>query len=400
MPLDFAELRAIYKEKAQAVGRRQAQRLVEAFTENLLECKKVSWKDFDVQEAFTALVPGGGSILRSLWNRSQGKARFQRLQEAGDAVNLGAFTNISGQFFINRIMEDYQKPTLLWPRLVNSQKTTEILGERNSRIGEIGDKFSDTVKEGDTYGRVGLTEEYTLHPALQKRGKIIDLTREVLISNRTGDLMRKAGYIGEWLGIREEKQVLTTVLGVTGCQQYRYMNQTAVDPYQATTPFANIQTGNALVNWRSVEAARLKQAALTDPVNGEPIMVESPMLLVPPALEDTARYIQNATAVEMVDNTAAANTVRTITGNPLAGRKLEILSNQYVRSIGGSDTTWWYGDFPKAFLRRYAWEIEVLQAAGDRDMKFERDIWASWKASVMAITSPEEPRYATKNTAA
>jgi hypothetical protein len=122
-------------------------------------------------------------------------------------------------------------------------------------------------------------------------------------------------------------------------------------------------------------------------------------VLVPQALEFRAKNIVNATATEQVDNQASAQTIRTTSGNPLAGMGLTILTSPLVSTVVGNSTTWFLGDFTKAFAYRELWPVTVATQNTSSESEFERDIVARFKVSECGVASVEEPRYVVKCTA-
>src|SRR5262249_21357057 len=127
----------------------------------------------------------------------------------------------------------------------------------------LGDN-AEIVQEGQPYPNIGLNEEWIQTAPTKKRGFIVPVTREIIVADRTGILLREAGEGGRWLGLNKEKRVIDIVTGQTNNYQ---RNGTASNTYLTSGAYINSQTGNALDGqgneWRAVEKAELLFDAIT-----------------------------------------------------------------------------------------------------------------------------------------
>jgi hypothetical protein len=275
--------------------------------------------------------------------------------------------------------------------------TGPAFGRVTKLIGRIGDK-AEIVDEGASYPLVGLNEEYIDTPPTRKRGFIVPVTREIIVADRTGILLKAAGETGRWCGLNKEKRVLDVV---TGIQNNYKRNGTATNTYLTSGAYVNSQTGNALDGqgneWRALEKADLLFDSITDPNTGEPIIVSPDALVVPTALKRTAERILAATGIITVDNRANAATIRTESPSPYAGKPIKVLSSAYVKARSGSATKWFYGVPKRAFLYVQVWDIETLQAASNNELEFSQDIWMRYKVSERGVCAVQEPRFMVQN---
>jgi hypothetical protein len=351
-------------------------------------------ENFSVQDLFVALHESGEELLRNISSRRSGGID---LMEAAQAVDTAAFSGIIGQIVFNKIKDAYQDPEFLWPDLCETMTTQFLDGERIPGIGRIGDK-AEIVDEGAPYPLVGLNEEYIDTPPTRKRGFIVPVTREIIVADRTGVLLKAAAETGRWCGLNKEKRVLDIVVG--SANNYK-RNGTATSTYLTSGAYINSQTGNALDGqgneWRALEKADLLFDSITDPNTGEPILVAPDALIVPSALKRTAERIVNATGIVTVDNRANASTIRTESASPYAGKGIKVLSSPYVKARSSSATKWWYGVPKRAFLYIQVWDIETLQAASNNELEFSQDIWMRYKVSERGVAAVQEPRFMVQN---
>lgn len=345
-------------------------------------------EDFSLRDLAEGLVQEGADWVRGLDPRSGSSV----LLEAGNAVDTSAFSNITGQIVYSTVMEAYNDPVYLWPRLCKVIPT-KLSGEKIPGIGQLGDD-TEIVDEGMPYPLIGLQEEWIETPETIKRGLIVPVTKEAVFFDRTNLVLTRAGNVGRTIAISREKRILDLAVGVTNNYKYK---STAYNTYNATTPWAN-QITNALVDWTDVEAAELKFEGMTDPVTGEPITVIPTSMLVPGALRYTARRILGATEVHHVDMQVQATTYRTIASNPVP--QYEELSNPYVVARSGNAAYWYLGDFKKAFAYMENWGPAIQQAADNSEADFNRDIVAQYKISERGAAAVLSPRHVCKSTGA
>lgn len=376
----------------------EPRRCVQQLQESL-ESKKLRPEHFSVRDLFESLVENGRELLEQMSYRKSGGLgmRDVSLLEFAGAVDTSAFSSITGQIIYNRIKEAYDDPAFIWQDLCTTVQTQFLDGERIPEIGRIGDK-AEIVEEGAIYPNVGLNEAFIDTAPTKKRGFIVPVTREIVIADRTGVLLKYAGEGGFWLGRNKEKRVLDVVTGITN--NYK-RNNTATNTYLTAGAYINDQTGNALSGagneWRALELAELLFDAITDPNTGEPIAVVPDTLIVPSALKRTANRIVGATEVVTVDNRANAATTRTVSPNPYAGSGIKVVSSPYIKSRNGSATKWFFGKPKEAINYMEVWDVETLQAASNSEAEFIQDILMRFKCSERGVAQVVEPRVMTRN---
>lgn len=360
-----------------------------------LEEKTLTPEMFSLRQLFESMVEDGRAVLDLVDPRRKGAVE---LREAANAIDLGTFANITGQIIFSKIKDAYQSPNFLWTELVTQQQTPFPYGERIPGIGPVGDKMS-AIGEGEEYPIAGVNEEYVDIPATGKAGLITNITREAIVFDRTGLVLQRAADLGYSFGLQIEKRVIDVVAGVTNSYK---RNGVATNTYLGSGAYIN-SNANTFTDWTSVQTAELLFDAMTDPNTGEPIVLEAANLLVPSALKRAANRVLMASEVAHVDNQANASTIRTFSPNPMdrgfyGQQKYGVLSNAFVKARVGNGTTWFFGDFKKAFARFYNWDMEITQASDNNQMMFERDVWIRNKISARDVIAIMEPRYVCKNT--
>ena len=363
--------------------KRTPQRFVNAMAE-LFADRSVNLGDFSVRKLFEACVDDGYELVQNHFDPSGGGG--VRLLEATGAVNTAMFAATQGQYLYNAILRAYQMPELIGDMLVTIINSKES-GEKIPGVSEIGDEV-EVVGEGKPYPTAAVTENWIQTPETIKRGLMINLTKEVIFFDKTGQILQRAANIGRTIAINREKRILDVALGLSTVYS---RNGAAVE---ATYGSDNTTTSNPLVDWTSVDTADTKFSEITDPDTGEPIVVTANVMVVPIAKSNLARRIINAT---MTGQTTSSRETR-VSSNSL-NQNYQVLSNAYVKQRTSSDTTWFYGNPKEAFVYMQNWPLTVEQEGENGHLAFSNDIVARFKASERGAAGVLERRYMLKATA-
>jgi len=359
-------------------------------TREAIRSGEIAPGELRVRPLFEHFVPNGREIVQSWAPGNEGSGSKVMLHEAG--VNTAAFANITGQIVFSTVQAEFTNPALIGDQVCTTVPT-EFDGEKIPGITNLGD-VAQTIGEGKGYPEAGVGESWIETPSTAKRGFIVPLTKEAIFFDRTGILLQRVSKVAEAMAINREKRILDVVLGVTTV--YRRNGGTAQATYGDTHTngdFDNLVASNALQDWTDIEAAELAFDAITDLDTGEPVMVGGLQLIVPTALKHTARRITNATELRQVTNTS--NT--TIGGNTLD--PYQIHTNQYVKARTSSASTWFVGDFKKAFAYMENWPGQSSQAPVNSHDEFHRDVVQQWKITERGAPAAIAPWYAVKCTA-
>lgn len=370
-----------------------------AHLSDALEQRHLAPEGFSLRGLFESLVVDrhgqsvGGDLIRECFDLA-GPQKMLSLLESTGAVDSTAFSNITGQLIYSKIMQGFRNQAFVLSNVIPNLPT-RLSGEKIPGISRIGDQ-ADEVAEGGPYPVFGFGEEYIETPETTKRGLIVAVTREAIFFDRTGLILRRAGEVGEFLGLNKEKRLVDVVIGAVNNYS---RNGVASNTYLTAGGYINDQS-NELQDWTSVEAAELLLSGMSDPVTGEPILLTAAQWLVMPAKKFTALRITDATEVT---GTVAYQT--TSGSNPLAGLPRPMVSELAYRrvqselavSAADAQKYWFYGDFQKAFAYMENWPITVVQAPAGSEAEFANDIVLRWRASERGAAAVLEPRYITRN---
>ena len=318
------------------------------------------------------------------------------LLEAGDAVDVTAFLNITGQVIYSKIMEAYAQEAFVMSKLVDTIPT-RFDGEKIPGITGLS-SADDEIRPGMPYPHLGFGEDYIETPSTTKRGYIVPVTKEAVFFDRTHLVLSRASEVGELLGLHKEKRLLDMLIGATN--NYKWKGA-AYDTYQTSAPWINELSGNELVDWTNVDAAEQLFADILDPHTGEPILVKATTALVMPAYRHAAHRVFQAAEITY-QLSGSATTTRA--ANPLGSYRVAESRLAYRRIIAAGESAsaaamWWFlGDFRKAFAYMENWPITVTQSGAGSEAEFSQDVVMRFKASERGAAAVMNPRYVVKCT--
>jgi hypothetical protein len=363
-----------------------------------LEKGELKPEDFSIRELAEATL--SPERVRQMDPRQSGTC----LLEAGDGVDVTAFSNITGQVVQAKILEAYSQEAFVLSRLIDAIPT-RLDGERIPGIGRVSDEAAE-VHPGMPYPSLGFGEDYIETPQTTKRGFIVPVTREAIFFDRTNLILQRAAEVGEVLGLNKEKRLIDLLIGATNNYKWKGANY---NTYSSTgtgvAPDGNWcnELTEELVDWTDVDAAEQLFADILDPNTGEPVLIQATTMLVTPAYRHAANRIFNATEIYYAPPHGATTTVA---ANPLGNYTVVESRLAYRRIVAAGHAAadakkWWFiGDFRKAFAYMENWPITVTQSPAGGEAEFNQDIVIRFKASERGAAAVINPRYVVKSTGA
>ncbi len=314
-------------------------------------------------------------------------------------VSTANFANIMGQIVYSSILPTFTSPTFIGDRLARNIPTP-FEQEKIAGISNPGD-VTEAIPESHPFPKVGIGEHWIDTQITKKYGAILQMTKEALFFDRTGQLMEQAQKLTLMLAVAKEKRVLDVALGLV--DTYRRNGAAAIDGYgddSGLHNWDNLAASNALVDWTDIENVMLLFDAITDPDTGELVFIDmaNMTVVVPTALSATLDQIVNTTEIRTGDITASP-AIQMVTSNPRVASMVIPLSNQYVKDRTSSASTWYVGDFLHAVTYRENWPISTPpDAVSDHD-EIHNDIVFGVKVTERGAAGMENPRLVAKSTA-
>jgi hypothetical protein len=375
-------------------GRDSVSPLKQMFEENVFKPEDFSLKDVLIEsmgyEAYDMCDP-------------RREINVSNILEA-DGVDSTTFSNITGQIVFSKILQAFDNPDLVATALIPTTPT-RLDGEKLPGVAQLGDK-GDVVKEGMPYPNKGMDEEYIETPQIDKRGFIVPVTKEAVFFDRTNLVLQRASQVGESLALGKEKRIIDSILGEAttfatggtwswkGTNTYAVYNSSAVN--FSTTWYVNLQTA-VLNEYLDLDVTENLFSDMKDPTTQEPVLIPGVRdLLVVPNLRQTANRIVNS-----IETRNQTGTTRT-TISPGDKGDYRVISSPFfkTRLASNKTTSWWVGNFSKAFTYMENWPITVSQAPTNNEAEFTSDIIARYKASEKGQIAVMAPHYVIKSTGA
>lgn len=357
-----------------------------------LRSKQLRPDQFSIRDLFERCVPNGRELAESFNPRYSHTQHSSRAwYEAAGAVMSSDFSNITGQIVYSALMEPLTDEAFPFQKLIPAQPTP-FDGEKIAGIAKLGD-VSEVVAEGKNYPRVGTSEDYIETPATTKRGLIVPVTKEAIFFDRTGRLLSECSQVGETLMLIKEKRAIDCLIDENRTtHRYKWRGVTFAS-YQAATPWINVKTSNALVDWTDIDLAEQVLNELTDPNTGEPVMVEATHIIVTKENEAAAMRIMNATATVLHSGgyATSGNLVET-RGDNRWRNKYQVLSTRMLKTRAATDTDWWLGAPARYAKYMENWPITVTQAPPNSSEDFNADVVNQYKASERGEYAVVQPR--------
>lgn len=338
------------------------------------------------------------------------------VMEAGEGVDVSAFSNITGQIFYNKILEGWRNATLVTDQIFDTFNTN-LDGEKMPWLSHVIQE-GQPIHPGMPYPEANFGERYITTPSTTKWGMIVSVTKEMIFFDRTGQAMRAAGETGYKLGYNKEKRNLATFLGLVNTYS---LNGTTFNTYltgpQSPPAYANSQTGVPLVDYSSIQAAMTLASQILDPDTLNPLdNIEIKDIFVLPARLLHARALARATEYWATNPAFNSSTpasppygnLQMHSPNPVGSYSVLTSNIAYQLLVNGSQVyapgytpvtsvqandMWWTGDFKRSFTYMQNWPITVVQAPNQSIKEFEQDIVVRFKASERGTPAVMDPRY-------
>lgn len=342
----------------------------------------------------------GAAAIREMRDAKKRGTSFA-MEAGGDAITTANFTAIIGQIVFADKLDAFENPAFIGDKLVKQIPATTGQQEMIPGISALGDE-AENVGENEEYPVVQYNENYIMLPEILKNGFVMNITEEAIFEDKTGMILDNFGKAINSMALTQEKERLRTALGVDN--SYRRNGGPIQNTYANSHTQGdgdNLIASNPLTDYTSLNAAKNAFADLVDPDTGEPIdLGQAYQVVIPDPLEWQWAMIQGATGYA-TQPVRAGSAVQMQFSNPINGgnRTYEALSNPWVASVVGSDTTWFIGAFQKAFVERVIYQAQVQTQDRNSDLSFARDIISRVKVRKRTRCGVKDWRPVQKHTA-
>jgi hypothetical protein len=309
--------------------------------------------------------------FKGLWEQTVEK------RDLSENLTSSAFPVIAGEI-ISKVMIDAYT---VFPKVGDSLVRTVPSRLKESKIAgwkAIG--IIKQVHERESYSQVTPPDEKYVRIANEKFGGLLDLTKEAIFFDQTGELIDRARMLGEeGARFREEK--------IMNC-----VTDTLSKSYDLGELYSsgngNLKTSNPLgtSGWQNVHVSLLEKK---DEEN-KPIWVmgDRPVMVIPANLWPTAEKLVRNERGDLGTANLDVN---------LARNMFDIIVNPYLAS---GSTTWWYGGFKRQFRWEEIWPLETYSRVGqDTEDGFNKDVIQQFKVSFYGGCGAADTKYVYENQA-
>ena len=284
------------------------------------------------------------------------------------------------------------------------------------------------VKEGETYPEAPISDRYCKTKA-NKFGRRVSLSRETMITDRTGRVVEQAEGLARSAKYREDELAALAFRDAANSTLIPDVNEqdagayypegTNVALYRTSAGSTKVDyeisvnkvTGNNLLQWDNLSAALIKLRAMTnvrgqyiDVLNGKPLKI-----VVPFGLEQRATLLSAPGAMAQIDKNASAGTesafvrVPDYIKNLLQGQPViqVVVWSKLPTTATASQSTWYLcGDTTQQFRKHQRWPVEFSRAnqaqLGGED--FKRDVILSVRGGFNAGFRAVDDKFVIQNT--
>ena len=173
------------------------------------------------------------------------------LRESSAAVDVSAFSNITGQILVDRIRDNYDAPQFIGDSLF------EIVPVTGGNLGLHREPWLSRVRHDpgllqpqQDYPETDFIEQYIDLPALEKRGLKCSISMEMIFADKTKQALNRADDIGFRLRYNREERQLRVVNGTTN--NWTYMGTTYNTYSTGNGLYTNQISANVITNYQGI----------------------------------------------------------------------------------------------------------------------------------------------------
>jgi len=313
--------------------------------------------------------------------------RFSDFQEIREAITSSQFPKLTGALIHGTLMRQYEFNVGDLMSLVSERESTN---REETYAGTTPGERGSHVEEGAPFSTIQIGEKF-FQIANKKFGKGVELTREMLIFDKTGDVLKRARDNGTFLGFSLASFICYRLTDTVypevdhaGTSQAYIINGTRramyADTHAAWDTYANDNVYAASLPSISVVRGMRKLSKGMKDENGDRIVATTPVVFGTDLIEDELRTFFEAQDFDV----NSANKDKNI----YKGKSRVVTSAFFP-----SDTRWYMGDPQRQCILQWVWPPSTEVGDGDP----QRQIVAAWWSSYMCGLGNEDYRFVVEN---
>ena len=303
-----------------------------------------------------------GDDIKSLWDYQDryGDMSIRKLSEAVAETQLPQLLRFGVQNFL---FDGYAAVPTIYPDLV---RVVQSGGAEELYAPLYGVELPQTIAPGQEFGDSRL-QGLDVHVPNQKKGRMLSVERELVDDDRTGQIVTRAGQLGERMRYAEENDVIQALLNGT-----------------YTTAIGNTPASPGQLAQAGIQAADIALEEMVDPLGNKMLVLPDTILVSSADKFNAAQLLQSSLqpsvpgAAGQTASTASSGTTGwTMTINPLQGLYALKVSRFMPTATGldGTHGAWCLMETKKPLVFQDREALEVQQEATNAGSSFERDIY-------------------------
>lgn len=362
------------------------------------EVRRKSPSRFSLKALWEGLVGPTRDTL-NYFRDAPGAVSLNEIAPSGlrESVGTGAFSAATGQLIASQVIEAYEMTEgFIGDQLVQTMPSS-LRGE--PVVGFTAAMGPAEVAEHEPYPQASFAEK-KVGTRETKRGRIIEVTEELVAFDQTGQVLERARMIGEAARQDRERRIVQGVIDHDSSNAIWQPDESSEQLYQSSNNNVDTSTGS-LQDFTDIQSVMQFHANnITDDrheddeTSQQPLVWNPRILLTAVELMQTAQSIVNATEVRQ-----QIGSNEHIMGNPNAS--ITPLSSPFIDNATGGDqwddnSDWLLGDFQKQFRYKEIWPLQTMRAPSNDDQQFSRDVVARFKVREYGDVFAQDERFVVK----
>lgn len=342
------------------------------------------------------------------------QAGRRSLLEAGGAgvdptsfLNINTFTALVGGLVEVKILESYQNPAFIADKIAPAEPT-KLSGQKIIGLTQMGDRAKKRLP-GQPHERAHFSERWVETPETEETALAVDVNKETVFSDLTGNILNAAADVGKELGYRKELRVLDVFAGINN-STYKY-NGTVYNTYVTSSTLGYLNDfSNPLLDWTSINAVMMKFKDMADPHTAKRILTQPNLIVCNPGNLATMQLVLGATSTErrsapvgFTQSSANSLNISSTGSNPFNGQ-FEVVTSPLLDqrctdadglalSQANADQYFWVLESGKPFRYMQNYPLTVTPSSPNQYEMLDRGIIATYFANERGIPAVYDPHY-------
>lgn len=255
-----------------------------------------------------------------------GRKPMHRLKEA---MSTSDFQYLFADVVDRQMLASYREYPVMWREIARMGRVRDFRTVKRFTL-DGGEATLGEVKQLEEYPAAALTDGYYTY-SVTKFGRRLPFSWEMFQNDDLDALREQPMRLARAARRSEERFATDLFAGTTG-----------PDGTFFSAGNKNVVTGNPILGIPGLQTAMQVLASQVD-TDGNPIYVEAVKLVVPPALEVTARNILNATQIDAADGGGDGNSRNQLRVNNWMSNRVQLVVNPWLPIISTTNgNTSWY----------------------------------------------------------